>query len=71
MTDSRELAHPVTLDELLHRCMGELQFAQNILQSFVDSCPGQLEDIRSDIDAGNLESLPQKSFAMSDCISRR
>ena len=57
-----ESAHeqPITMDELLGRCMGELQFAHNILESFLESCPDQLEQIRSEIRTGDTEMLAQK-----------
>ena len=48
---------PITVDELMSRCMGELDFARNILQSFVESCPEQLEQIRLGIENGDAASL--------------
>jgi HPt (histidine-containing phosphotransfer) domain-containing protein len=55
-----ESAHPVSLDELLNRCLGELEFAAEILRSFLDSCPPQLEQIRHDIEGNATESLAKR-----------
>ncbi len=51
---------PITLDELLERCMGELQFAQNILKSFLDCCHIQLDEIRAEIESGCPDALFRK-----------
>ena len=55
-----ESVEPVTLDELMGRCMGELEFARNILESFVESCPEQLEQIRVEIENGDTDSLARQ-----------
>lgn len=51
---------PVTLHELLGRCMGELDFAHNILQSFVVTGEQQLQAIREDIHTGQQAALARK-----------
>ncbi|MGI9518005.1 MAG: Hpt domain-containing protein [Pirellulaceae bacterium] len=43
---------PITFDELLARCMGDLEFSHNILHGFVVSSREQLDEITNDIAAG-------------------
>ncbi len=48
----RPLDPPITLDELLGRCMGDIEFSRNILQGFVSSSQAQLDEIASDLADG-------------------
>ncbi len=51
---------PITFEELLSRCMGELQFAQKVLENFVSTCEPQLEGLRLDLENRDWESLSRK-----------
>lgn len=51
---------PITLEELLSRCMGELEFAQKVLENFVSTCEPQLEGLRKDLETSDWEALSRK-----------
>lgn len=38
---------PINVDELLTRCMGQLDFAQEILDDFMESCQRGIDNLRS------------------------
>ena len=60
MHEDDGIDRPITFEELLARCMGELEFAQKVLENFVSTCEPQLEGLRKDLESNNWEALSQK-----------
>lgn len=54
MSDSETTRTPLVYDELLARCMGEIEFAQRILNDFLKTSAPLLDEIR--------DSVSQTSF---------
>ena len=57
--DASESSDPqvVDLDELLGRCMGNLDLVERVLQKFQDTFPGELAELESAFEAGSAEQL--------------
>jgi HPt (histidine-containing phosphotransfer) domain-containing protein len=60
MHDDDGIDRPITFEELLSRCLGELEFAQTVLANFVSTCEPQLEGLRSDLEKNDWDSLSRK-----------
>jgi HPt (histidine-containing phosphotransfer) domain-containing protein len=56
--------HPVVVDELLGRCLGDPEFAREMLDGFVKSCPGSIEEFGESIDAGASQDLARQIHRM-------
>ena len=46
---------PLCVDELMNRCMGEIDFATNVLQSFLDGCDDQMNELDQQLHDGQIE----------------
>ncbi len=55
---------PVAFDELLARCLGDAEFAQQMLEGFIASCPDHLNAFERDIDSGANAELAKKLHRM-------
>lgn len=60
MNPNEPTAAPVSLDELVDRCMGEIEFAQKVLENFIDSCDAQLDAIYEDLKADDRTGCAKK-----------
>ena len=60
MNPKQDELQPVTFDELVERCMGELTFAQKVLENFLETCEPQLDAIRQDIGSEAWDECAKK-----------
>jgi HPt (histidine-containing phosphotransfer) domain-containing protein len=51
---------PITFNELLDRCMGELEFAQKVLENFISTCEPQLAGLRDDLEKRDWTAISRK-----------
>lgn len=60
MPENNGIDRPITFEELLSRCMGELQFAQKVLENFMSTCEPQLDELRFDLKNRDWDGLSRK-----------
>lgn len=60
MSKNNGIDRPITFEELLSRCMGELQFAQKVLENFMSTCEPQLDELRLDLKNNDWNGLSRK-----------
>ena len=51
------MAQPIDVEQLMTRCMGQLDFAQEILTDFLDTCESGLDSIRESGTRSDIEAL--------------
>ncbi|CAB1057683.1 hypothetical protein D1BOALGB6SA_2436 [Olavius sp. associated proteobacterium Delta 1] len=62
--DKSRVAVPLDLDKAIERAMGEGPFLEKILEEFLASMPGQIEEMQSAIDRNDGQVLKQKAHAL-------
>ena len=55
-----EPLQPLTFDELLTRCMGQLDFAQKVLRDFIEQTGPQIDEISADLDNSLFDDAARK-----------
>lgn len=55
---------PLTFDELLARCMGELEFARKLLRDFLRDSDPTLDEIEASINDGDHESAAKAAHRL-------
>ncbi len=52
---------PLVFDELLARCMGEIDFAHSLLENFLNSCDDQINEISNSVESGSQDDLARQA----------